>query len=61
MQGVFKMIQQIQERVPTTKRIKAYIIICQETQSLTPRPSDLIPLDFYLWRHLKPLSVFRMN
>jgi hypothetical protein len=50
------MLEQIQERVPTTKRIKTYILICQETQSLTPRLSDLIHLDFYLRRHLKPFK-----
>jgi len=33
IQGVLKMLEQIQETVPTTKRIKTYVIIYQETQS----------------------------
>ena len=60
IEGVSKMLGQIQERVPTTKRIKTYIIICQETHFFRfITPTFARPQSFRFFLYMGTLKTFK--
>ena len=57
-EGESKILRKISgESSPHQKSKKVHINICPQTffEAQPPRSSDLSPLDFYVWEHIKAL------